>query len=150
MTCEHAGLPLLTYHDGMSCELCDATFVGDLVFQNADASIVLHHDWAVRGHAMVIASRHVENVSDLDEDEWRRLSHVYRSAEHVLLAATGADRAIVMKLGIATPHLHIHVYPVSARLDRDAVMAIIDGRTPVHRDATFVESVREMLGSRLA
>jgi hypothetical protein len=34
----------------------------------------------------------------------------------------------MLKLGIITPHLHVHIYPVSATLDRARVMDIIEGR----------------------
>ena len=67
---------------------------------------------------------------------------VYRKAEKVLLRLTGAERAVILKLGIVTPHLHLHIYPVSAALDRKAVMDIIDGRVRVERDEAFVARVR--------
>jgi hypothetical protein len=67
----------------------------------------------------------------------------------VLLQLTGAERAVILKLGIATPHLHLHIYPVSASLDRAAVMDIIDGRVHVERDAAFVRDVRAALDTAL-
>jgi len=73
---------------------------------------------------------------------------MHHRAERVLLDATGADRAILMKLGIATPHLHLHIYPVSASLDRATVFAIIDGRTRVDRDERFTARVRDLLSRR--
>ena len=94
---------------------------------------------------MVVARRHVENVSDLTPDEWRRIAEVHRRTERALLDLAPAERAIVMKLGIATPHLHLHIYPVSARLDRAAVMRIIDGATRVPRDDRFVATLRMAL-----
>ena len=102
--------------------------------------MALHEDWAVRGHAMVISKRHVENLSDLPDAE--HLMEVYRNAERVLLHLTGAERAVVLKLGIMTPHLHLHIYPVRASLDRAAVMDIIEGRVHAERDEKFVEAVR--------
>ena len=99
----------------------------------------------MRGHAMVVWKTHVENVSDLSLEDAAHLSQVHHAAEKALLAATGTDRAVLLKLGIATPHLHLHIYPVSAALDRAAVMAIIDARTRVTRDEAFVEHVRSLL-----
>jgi len=90
---------------------------------------------------MVIAKQHVENLSDLLDAD--RFMKVYRRAEQALLRLTGADRAVILKLGIMTPHLHLHIYPVSASLDRKAVMEIIEGRTRVPRDEDFVTRVRE-------
>ena len=104
-------------------------------------------DWAAqyRGHAMVVAKRHVENVSDLAAGEWAHIAALYARTERVLLELTNADRAIVMKLGIATPHLHLHIYPVSAKLDRAAVMRIIDAEVRADRDEAFVEELRRAL-----
>ena len=104
--------------------------------------MALHEDWAVRGHAMVIAKRHVENISDLSDDEAAHFTRVLRETERALLEITGADRAIILKLGIATPHLHVHIYPVSGELDRAAVFAIIDGKTRVARDEEFGRALR--------
>lgn len=117
------------------------------MFANEFASVLIHPDWAVRGHAMVVASRHVENVSDLTPREWLGFADAARNAERVLLDVTGADRAILMKLGIQTPHLHLHIYPVSASLDRTAVMAIIDARVSVSRDDSLVEKVRARMSA---
>ena len=106
---------------------------------------MLHEDWAVRGHAMVVWKTHIENVSDLSLEDAAHLSQVHHAAEKALLAATGADRAVLLKLGIATPHLHLHIYPVSAALDRAAVMAVIDARVQEPRDEAFVQHVRSLL-----
>lgn len=126
-----------------ACVFCeDAGRAGEIVFEDEHALVVLHDDWACRGHAMVVARRHVENVSDLSAPEWAHLSALYARTERVLLAATGAARAIVMKLGIATPHLHLHIYPVSASLDRSAVMQIIDAKVREPRDEALVDAVR--------
>ena len=115
----------------------------ELVYEDDVAAVAIHEDWAVRGHAMVIAKQHVENLSELFDAD--RFMKVYRKAEKVLLQLTGADRAIILKLGIVTPHLHLHIYPVSAALDRRAVMDIIDARVRVERDDSFVAHVRMSL-----
>jgi diadenosine tetraphosphate (Ap4A) HIT family hydrolase len=137
------------YIDAVSCVFCDdASRAGDVVYEDEHALVVLHEDWSVRGHAMVAAKRHVENVSDLAADEWLQVAQLFARTERVLLELTGADRAIVMKLGIATPHLHLHIYPLSAELDRAAVMLVINAETRVDRDEQFVAAVREHLTPR--
>lgn len=103
--------------------------------------MLLHEDSAVRGHAMVVWRAHVENFSDLGEDDAAHFAHVHRAAEKALLEVTGAERAVLLKLGIMTPHLHLHIYPVAASLDRAAVMAIIDAKTREERDADFAARV---------
>ncbi len=113
-----------------------------MVFEDALTAVALHEDWSVRGHAMVIWKAHVENISQLTEDQARDFASVYRRTEGILLDLTGADRAIMLKLGIITPHLHVHIYPVSKGLDRQAVMDIIDGRVREPRDGGFARVVR--------
>ena len=97
---------------------------------------------------MVIWKRHVENISALSEDELAHFWSVYRNAERALLEITNAGRTIMLKLGIAVPHLHVHIYPVRASLDRVAVMDIIEGRTRDARDEGFVVAVRRSLTLR--
>jgi diadenosine tetraphosphate (Ap4A) HIT family hydrolase len=94
---------------------------------------------------MVVWKTHVENVGDLTADESAHFAAMHHRAERALLAATGADRAILLKLGIATPHLHLHIYPVSASLERAAVMEIIDGRVRDPFDQTLIDELRERL-----
>ena len=94
---------------------------------------------------MVIWKRHVENISELKQRERAHFWGVYHHAERVLLEVSGADRAVMLKLGIITPHLHLHIYPVSASLDRAAVMEIIEGRVREQRDPEFVRAVRARL-----
>ncbi len=133
----------------MECVFCsDVTRSGDVVFEDQRTWVVLHDDWSVRGHAMVVWKVHVENFSDLTPEDAAHFARVHRKAERALLGVTGADRAILMKLGIATPHLHLHIYPVSAALDRDAVMRIINAETRENRDESFVEALRKHLTSR--
>jgi diadenosine tetraphosphate (Ap4A) HIT family hydrolase len=130
----------------MSCIFCnDPRAAGQVLFEDDRVLVMLHEDWAVRGHAMVVWKVHVENVSDLTLDEYAHLAAVQHRTEGALLAATAADRAILLKLGIATPHLHLHIYPVSASLDRGAVMEIIDGRVREPFDQTLIDELRERL-----
>jgi len=108
---------------------------------------VLHADWAVAGHAMIVWKEHVENVSDLEPTDALHFASVAHRAERAVLAATRADRAILLKLGIATPHLHLHIYPVGALLDRIAVFAIIENRVRAPYDAELVAELRERLAT---
>ncbi len=131
----------------MACPLCAHEY--DAVYEDERVAVALHEDWAVRGHAMVIWKTHVENISDLTPDELQELTRVYQRTERALLDLTHSDRAIMLKLGIATPHLHIHIYPVSSALGRADVMTIIDGQTtdrPSETDRTaFITELRKRL-----
>jgi len=55
---------------------------------------------------------------------------VLRVAERILLETTGTQRAVLMKLGIQVPHLHLHLFPVSAQAGRDDVFRMIEGQEP--------------------
>ncbi len=134
----------------MTCVFCtNVRNAGEVLFEDGRLWVVLHNDWAVRGHSMVVWKEHVENMADLSVDEFLHFALVFHRAEAALLAATRADRAVVLKLGIATPHLHVHIYPVSAALDRPAVMEIIEARvrdpSGARESAIFVEDLRERL-----
>jgi histidine triad (HIT) family protein len=129
----------------MSCEFCDGTWRGDLVFEDETGSVILYEDWSPRGHAMMVSKQHLQNASDFTAPEWERLASLYRRAERAILAATGRERAIMLKLGIQVPHLHIHIYPANPSHDRAAVMAMIDGKTREERDPAFVERVRKAM-----
>jgi diadenosine tetraphosphate (Ap4A) HIT family hydrolase len=73
------------------------------------------------------------------------LTRTFRSVERVLLEVTGKERAIVMKLGIQTPHLHLHIYPTNATATRDDVFAAIDGKRSEARDEAFVAECHSRL-----
>lgn len=132
----------------VTCVFCtDVRQSGDVLAEDDRLWIVLHDDWAVRGHAMIVWKKHVENIADLTVDEYAHFALAHHRAERALLAATRADRAIILKLGIATPHLHVHIYPVSATLGRAAVMEIVDARVRAPRDEALVAELRERLAT---
>lgn len=131
------------------CSFCDnaqdLSRVGALIYEDERCALILHDDWAVRGHAMLVWRGHVENLADLSVEEAEHFVRIHRRAERALLDATGAERAILLKLGIHTPHLHIHIYPVKASMDRAAVMAAIDARVTGPADAVLIEQLRKAL-----
>ena len=130
----------------MACAFCtDLASTGELVFEDASTWVIVHPDWSPRGHVMVVAKRHVENVSDLAGDEWLEVAKVWQRVERAVLALTGAQRAIVMKLGIQTPHLHLHLYPMNDDATRGDVFDAIDGKRADARDAAFVAALRDSL-----
>jgi diadenosine tetraphosphate (Ap4A) HIT family hydrolase len=127
-----------------ACTFCDDTH--DTVYADDRCFVMLHDDSAVRGHAMVVWRAHVENLCDLSDDDAAHFIRVHRVAERALLDLTNTDRAVLMKLGIATPHLHLHIYPVAASADRAMVMAAIDGRTREEREDDFARKLSARLG----
>ncbi|HEX8251689.1 MAG TPA: HIT family protein [Thermoanaerobaculia bacterium] len=130
----------------MPCVFCsDLAAAGAIIHEDAHAWVILHPDASPRGHAMVVAKQHAENASSLDEETWLHVARTFRRAEGVLLEVTNAQRAIVMKLGIQTPHLHLHIYPMSERATRDEVFEAIDGKRGETTDEEFVAACRSRL-----
>lgn len=133
----------------MQCAFCasigNLSPFGEIVFEDDRCAVLLHPDSAVAGHAMLIWKRHVENVADLDPMELAHFSALHKRVEEVLLRETGRERAILLKLGLQTPHLHLHIYPVAATATRAAVMAAIDARQQELRPEGFAERIRRAL-----
>jgi diadenosine tetraphosphate (Ap4A) HIT family hydrolase len=128
------------------CVFCDdRTSAGEEITDFGDWTLLLHPDSAVRGHAMLVVKRHVENFSGLTDSEAQQFARAEKVCERALLDVTRTDRAILMKLGIATPHLHVHIYPLSSRLTRPEVQRIIDAQVSETRDPDFAKSVRERI-----
>jgi diadenosine tetraphosphate (Ap4A) HIT family hydrolase len=139
----------------MSCHFCsvleDPSRERWIVHEDAHALVLLHDEWATLGHAVVASKRHVENLSALDHDERIAFMSTYAVTERILLEETGAGRAVVMKLGIAVPHLHLHIYPVSSDASRAEVMAAIDMKTRVtlspEEQTAFARKIRTRLSA---
>lgn len=130
----------------MPCAFCtDLSTTGELVFEDASTWVIVHPDWSPRGHVMVVAKQHVENISDVSPDEWGHIAMLFQRVERIVLALTGAQRAIVMKLGIQTPHLHLHLYPMKDDATRGDVFDAIDGKRGEVSDGAFVAALRDAL-----
>ena len=105
----------------MSCVFCNNVHdAGTLLSEDDDAWVVRHP----QGQTMIVAKRHVENVSDLDEDEWLRIAKTWHRVEREL----SAERVIVLKLGVQTPHLHIHLHPFPTSASRQEIFLTLEGR----------------------
>jgi diadenosine tetraphosphate (Ap4A) HIT family hydrolase len=143
--------------ESVNCPLCilagNPRSARELLLAEGPATVaVLHEDWAARGHAMVVARAHVENLSELSNEDGSKFAAELARVERALLEATGAERAVLVKLGIQVPHLHVHIYPVHAHTSRAAVMAAIDGRTRDELEGIertrFLESIRRAIAGR--
>ena len=130
---------------GFCASMNDLSPFGAIIYQDERCAVLLHPDSSVAGHAMLIWKRHVENVGDLDDDERPHFVTIQARAERALLTETGRERAILLKLGIQTPHLHIHIYPMSAGASRDDVMAAFTGVHEERREGDFIERLRRSL-----
>lgn len=104
--------PSMSPTDCSLCRLISAAEVTPLkIAGNERATATLHDDWALPGHGMLVSSRHVENFSDLDSEDATEFVAMYQRFERALLEVFEADRIILLKLGLAVPHLHWQSLP---------------------------------------
>jgi len=90
----------------MSCVFCnDPRTAGEVLFEDDRVLVVLHEDWAVRGHAMIVWKAHVENIADLTAGEYAHFAAIHHRAERALPRRAAPIAPFCSKLGIATPHL---------------------------------------------
>ena len=130
-----------------SCQLCGANLssAGELIVDFGDWKLLLHPDSAVRGHAMLVLSRHAENFADLTDSEAQQFARVEKVAERALLDVTKMDRAVLLKLGIAVPHFHLHIYPVRRAMTRNEINRVINGEVKEERESDFGKRVKERI-----
>ena len=78
----------------MSCVFCDdVRRAGDVLAEDDRLWIVLHEDWAVRGHAMIVWKKHVENVADLTAGEYAYFAAAQaRASRHSSSVASGRTK----------------------------------------------------------
>lgn len=137
----------------ISCSLCNLAAAPEAsplhITKNPRAFAILHDDWATRGHAMVVSMRHVENLSDLPREERDAFVDLYTRLERALIEVLNLERVVLLKLGLAVPHLHWHLYPVSATRNREDVFAAFDCQTRDEPDeaqkARLVDAIRDAI-----
>lgn len=133
----------------MSCPLCETLRGDQPLFRTDHAAVVIHDDWAVVPHLVVVSTVHVENSAELSRPAFDGFFALFRAAETALLRDLGADRVIVMKLGLAVPHLHHHLYPFSSSASRDDVMRAINMQVRHEPDSAMKQQIRERLETSL-
>lgn len=120
-----------------------------LIGRSRHATATLHDDWALPGHAMVVAHAHVENLSDLDEPDRIGFLDLVVRTERALMEVLGAHRVILLKLGLAVPHLHWHLYPADRTTTREELFDAFMLRTRFEPDPAALEAMVTALRSRL-
>lgn len=65
------------------------------------------------GHTLVVPKVQVDQIWDLDDDEYTNLLAVAKKVATHLRAVTGKDRVGVTVKGFEVPHVHIHLVPLS-------------------------------------
>ena len=97
------------------CLICKKISEGDiknLVYQDDKVLVNIAEDWVIKGHIIVAPKRHVINISDLTEEEYKYFSSVVYRTEKALLEILSKNKSIIFKSGGFVPHLHFHIYPI--------------------------------------
>jgi histidine triad (HIT) family protein len=115
-----------------------------------DSSIAwLSGERAVRGHSVLALGRHVEHLSEMTGAEQSSFFGAMARLERALLDVIESDRVLLVKLGLAVPHLHIHFYPVDGATTRDDVVAVIERRRRIEMTDEEMEQLAAELRGRL-
>jgi ATP adenylyltransferase len=133
---------------GPQCVFCEALARGDdplLVHQGVRAFVILNKFPYNNGHLMVVPTRHVARLSDLDAADLLELMRFTQAAEQALGAVysphgfnVGLNLGRSAGAGIAD-HLHVHMVP---RWDGDTSFMTVVGDTRVLPEELPVTAAR--------
>jgi len=93
-----------------SCELC-ANEGGALLWRDELLRVVAVQDADYPGFCRVVLNRHSREMTDLADDERRRIMNAVFAVETALREAMNPDKINLACLGNLTPHVHWHVIP---------------------------------------
>ena len=69
------------------------------------------------GHTLLIAKKHIDYIFDLDDELYSAMFLAAKRLSKPLKKATDAIRIGVAVEGLAVPHVHIHLVPISKASD---------------------------------
>jgi len=93
-----------------ACQLCREAG-GDILWQDERCRLVLVDDADYPGFCRVVWTRHVAEMTDLDEAARRHLMNVVFAAESAVRTVARPDKVNLASFGNVVPHLHWHVIP---------------------------------------
>lgn len=145
---------------GTDCVVCDllaGTVAQPLTVAEGDGCVAVIPRYAVRrGHAMVAMARHVEQLSDLTEDEWLTACALARRIAIALQQVMSPLRCYVASLGtprvglpMTSPHIHLHVVPLYHHDDKPSDVFTWEGGVHVASEGEW-QKLRRALTNALA
>jgi bis(5'-adenosyl)-triphosphatase len=98
------------------CPFCDPGIVTAVFAETPHSRAVYNRAPLVPGHSLVIPTRHVLRLADLDAEELADLFGAARTVSQILLAAYGCDGLDLSlqqgaSAGQTVAHLHLHLVP---------------------------------------
>jgi histidine triad (HIT) family protein len=127
----------------MQCDLCKTLKEKKLVvFENKNAACILNIHPLVKAHLMIIPKRHVENLSDLTNEERADFLELLGRASKLVQEYMGIDYSFIyIKEGSikSEPHLHAHVIPAKVPI-RHLIAEFL--RVPVKKEENTEELIK--------
>ena len=135
------------------CVFC-AVIAGDVsshvVYRDDAAMVFLDRSPVFKGHSLVVPTRHVVTLPDLDADEIQSYFSVVQRVSAVVPRALDSDGTFVAINNVVSQsvaHLHTHVVP---RRRKDGLRGFFWPRTKYASDAEaadFAARIREAIGA---
>ena len=84
------------------------------MYRDDHAVAFLDHAPVLKGHTLVVTSRHYDTIEDVPTTELEPLMTVVQRVSKAMGAALGAEGSLVLtntRISQSVPHVHIHVVP---------------------------------------
>jgi diadenosine tetraphosphate (Ap4A) HIT family hydrolase len=94
----------------MECTLCRPS-LGPIIAEGKHWRLVLNHNQDLLGKCFLVARRHVEEVWNLQAEEWLGLHRHMADAVHMLTSASHPDHFNFAFLQNQDRHVHLHIIP---------------------------------------
>ena len=92
---------------------------GYIVAENDDAIAFLDINPLNEGHTLVVPTKEVDKLFDLDEDTYLKLQAFTHKVAKAIEKAVPCLRVGVAVVGLEVPHAHIHLIPLHGMHDID-------------------------------
>ncbi|MCK5059560.1 MAG: HIT domain-containing protein [Candidatus Pacebacteria bacterium] len=114
----------------MNCVFCEIankeTTSPRIFFEDEKVLAMLSAYQATKGHTLIVWKDHVNNVSDISEDDFIHFSRIFRKVELALLRTLNLDKSVVLKNEGIISHFHFHIYPLSKYTPWNTIRSMFD------------------------
>jgi histidine triad (HIT) family protein len=70
-----------------------------------------------KGHTLVVPKKEVDNIFDLDDENFKQLHLFSKRIAHAIKKAVPCTRVTMHVIGLEVPHAHIHLIPINSMND---------------------------------
>jgi len=99
------------------CEIIEGSKPREIIRESSNFLTILSNPSQIKGHCLVIPKRHIEKISELNEEEKREIIDEIILIEEILLRKfSGCDikqnyRPFIPNSKFKVSHLHFHIQP---------------------------------------